>query len=132
MFQRLSVIEIEIEFQHVHSWLTKKPKLSAFCVCRDDLTQLLFTHSTFTCDARHLKFSRSRRDVRIESGAGGRHEIDRHRLAGILCLQLLDVRLYAIDQAFDWLGQDSSLMTRSRRNRSRPRPTGVSGNIRAR
>ena len=79
-------VEIEVEFQHVYNWLTEKAKLSPFRVRRNDLSQLVFSHAAFARDARNLKFRCGGRDVWVESGAGSRHQIDRHRLTRILGL----------------------------------------------
>lgn len=67
MLQWFSVIKIEIELEHVHTWFTEKAELPAFRVHGDDLAQLVFTYASLMCDAWHLKLSGSRRDVRIET-----------------------------------------------------------------
>ena len=49
-------------------------------------------------DARRLKVGGRRRDVRIQSGCGRGHEIDRHRHAGFSGLGCVDGGLHRVDQ----------------------------------
>ena len=76
----------------------RKPNCRPVSVCGHDSPQFLFSNAAFASDARHLKLSRGGRNVRIEAGARGCHQINRHWLARILSLQLLNIGFDAINQ----------------------------------
>src|SRR5580765_245483 len=92
------LIEIEIQFEHIHSRLAENAKLAAFRMRIDDLSHFVLAHFAFSGDARNLKLSRRRRDVRVKSRTGSSHQVNGHRLAGIVRLELFHIGFHAVDE----------------------------------
>jgi len=95
---RGNFVQFQIQFQNVHSRLPKKSKLPAFRVSRHKLAQRAFAHFSLSRDSCNLKFRRCRRYMRIETGTGACHEVNRNRSVRVFRVQLLNAGLDAVEQ----------------------------------
>ena len=65
------LIQGKIQFQNVDSGLAQESELSAFSVLANRFANNILAQTALFGDARHLKFRRFRRDVRIEARSRG-------------------------------------------------------------
>ena len=91
-------IQCDIEFQHVNARLPENPQHSPLDVLADKRAQPVFGLVSRLGDPRHLEEGGVRRDVRIETAARRRDDIDRDRSGLILLLQLVDIAFDTIDE----------------------------------
>ena len=115
-------VEGEVELENVHARFTKKAKLTALGVRGDERANVRLRHPSFLCDAWHLEIGGRRRQVRIEPGRRGGHQVDRDRRAGVLLARRLDVGGNVVDELL--VGRPELRARRVRRVVAGPRGRG--------
>src|SRR5215471_13500512 len=77
---RILLIQRQVQLQHVHAGLSKKSILTSFGVFGEELAKLGFRNASGLGHARDLEVGSRRSNVRIESRAGGCHQVHGDRL----------------------------------------------------
>ena len=87
-------IQVQIQLQHIYSWLTENAKFPRLRVLRHNPAHFLFTDAARFRHSRYLKLRACRRNVRIKPRTRSGYQICRNRRAGIVLLPSLHVLLY--------------------------------------
>src|SRR5580658_3629311 len=93
-------VEFEVQLEDIDARLAEEAEVAPLGMFCDDGSQVLFRNPPNACDARNLKFRSRWRNMRIETRAGTRNEIDWYRHIGIFGLKFCDVAIYAIGERF--------------------------------
>jgi hypothetical protein len=97
---RVRGIQFKIQFEHIYAGFAEETELPSFSMSTNHRAQIGFTNVTFLRNARDLKFRRSGRNVRIQSGARRRDQINRNRHGRVFCAQPLHIAVHAIYESF--------------------------------
>ena len=95
---RRALVQRQVEQQDVDHRFAEEAELASLGVRRDELANGAFREPALPRDARHLKRGGGRADVRVETRGRSRHQIDRHRHAGLSAPRPRHVGGDAIDQ----------------------------------
>ena len=94
----MKTVEIQIQFQNIHAGFAKKSQVATLRMSLDKRAHVFFFDATRMSNARNLEFRSSRRDIWVQAGTRRGHQVNRNRSIWILCLTLLYVTLYALEQ----------------------------------
>src|SRR5713101_5224804 len=92
-------IHVQIQFEHIDAWLAQNAELSAQGVFGDEGANLCFIHVALAGHARNLEFRCGGRNLRVQAGTGGSHQIDRDWRVWILRLEFLYVAFHSVQQS---------------------------------
>jgi hypothetical protein len=96
--QRMHCIQLQIQFQNIHSRLSQESPLPPFAMLRHQSAQIALTHSALPRHTRNLKFRRRRRNMRIEPRSRTSNQIRRNPRPRIFRLEPLHVAIHSRNQ----------------------------------
>src|SRR4051812_18519680 len=87
-----TLVESQVEFEHVHPWVADETKRCRFCELSDHLIHLVDRYPAGLGDTSGLYLGRRGTDVRVQTAGGCGHHVGRNRslVIGILLPDLID------------------------------------------
>ena len=72
-------IEIEIQFQNIHTRFAKESQVAVLPMFLDERAHVFFFHSAFPGNTRYLEFRGRRRNFGVETRARSSHQVNGNR-----------------------------------------------------